>query len=54
MIGKYDLSLDIYSNDVHELREILDTFKEKFSNEYIAYDITNIIEEQKINWSPFN
>lgn len=53
-LGKYDLSIDLYVKDIYELRRILENFKEKFSKDTIAYEISHIIQESKINWSPFD
>lgn len=54
VLGRYDLSIDIFVEDVYGLRRILEKFKELFSEEYLFYDISHIINEHKINWSPFD
>jgi Lrp/AsnC family transcriptional regulator, leucine-responsive regulatory protein len=54
LIGKYDLSVEIYVIDDDSLREILGKFKEKFLDEYVYYDIAHVYKKYVINWSPFH
>jgi Lrp/AsnC family transcriptional regulator, leucine-responsive regulatory protein len=54
LLGDYDLSIDIYVKDVYELRRLLEEFKEKFADAYLYYDVSHIVSEYKVNWSPFD
>lgn len=53
LIGKYDLSVEILVKNDHELREILDRFKEKYLNDYSSYDVSHVYQEFPPNWAPF-
>ena len=54
LLGRYDLSLELYAKNDKELRKIMAQFKEKFLEDYIFYDISHIYREFVINWSPFD
>ncbi len=54
LLGRYDLSLELYAKNDNELRKTLAQFKEKFLQDYIFYDISHIYREFVINWSPFD
>lgn len=54
IIGKYDISLELYIESGHQLRHVLAQFKEKFYQHYTFYDISTIYNEYVINWSPFD
>lgn len=54
ILGKYDLSLEIYpENDLH-LRKVMENFKRRFEGGYIDYDISHIYREYILNPSPFH
>ncbi|MFH0971696.1 MAG: Lrp/AsnC family transcriptional regulator [Candidatus Micrarchaeota archaeon] len=54
ILGKYDISLEIYpENDLH-LRQIIEKFKQRFEGEYIDYDVSHIYREYILNPSPFH
>lgn len=54
MLGKYDLSIEIYVENDEMLREILEKFKEQFLQNYVYYDVSHVYKEHVINWSPFH
>jgi len=54
MLGKYDLSVEIYVENDEMLRDILEKFKEHFLEEYAYYDVSHVYKEFVINWSPFH
>ena len=54
MLGKYDLSVEIYVENDEMLRDILGKFKEQFLEKYAYYDVSHVYEEYIINWSPFH
>jgi len=53
LLGKYDLSVEIYVENDDMLRNILDKFKEQFLENYVYYDVSHVYKEYVINWSPF-
>jgi DNA-binding Lrp family transcriptional regulator len=54
ILGKYDLSVEIYVENDEMLRNIIEKFKEKFLEHYVYYDVSHVYEEYVINWSPFH
>jgi len=54
MLGKYDLSVEIYVENDEMLRDILEKFKEQFLENYVYYDVSHVYKEYVINWSPFH
>jgi len=54
MLGKYDLSLELYVENDSQLRNILAEFKRRFFDHYMSYDVSRIFREFVINWSPFD
>ena len=54
LLGKYDLSVELYVENDSQLRGILSQFKEKFIHDYISYDVSRIHKEFVVNWSPFD
>jgi DNA-binding Lrp family transcriptional regulator len=54
MLGKYDLSVEIYVENDEMLRNILEKFKERFLENYVYYDVSHVYKEYVINWSPFH
>lgn len=54
MLGKYDLSVEIYVENDEMLRGILEKFKEQFLQNYVYYDVSHVYKEYVINWSPFH
>jgi Lrp/AsnC family leucine-responsive transcriptional regulator len=54
MLGKYDLSVEVYVENDKMLREILEKFKEQFLENYVSYDISHVYKEYVIDWSPFH
>ncbi len=53
VLGRYDLSIEMFVKDDNHLRNIITDFKEKFLDDYISYEISHIFKEYIINWSPF-
>ena len=54
ILGKYDLSLEVYIENDSQLRKILTEFKRRFFDHYISYHVSRIFREFVINWSPFD
>ncbi|KYK20560.1 hypothetical protein AYK25_04600 [Thermoplasmatales archaeon SM1-50] len=54
MLGKYDLSVEIYVENDEILRDLLEKFKEQFLEKYAYYDLSHVYKEFVINWSPFH
>jgi DNA-binding Lrp family transcriptional regulator len=54
LLGKYDLSVELYVENDEMLRSILEKFKEKFLENYVYYDVSHVYKEYVINWSPFH
>lgn len=54
MLGKYDLSIELYVENDEMLRNIIEKFKEKYLENYVYYDIAHVFKEYVINWSPFH
>jgi len=53
VLGKYDLSVELYIESDKELRGMLDSFKAKFRKDYLYYDISRIFKNYITSWSPF-
>ena len=54
LLGKYDLSIEIYVKNDEMLKNILKKFKMQFLDDYVYYDVSHIYKEYVINWSPFH
>jgi len=54
LLGKYDLSVEIYVKNDEMLRSILEKFKMLFLDKYVYYDVSHVYREYGINWSPFH
>jgi Lrp/AsnC family leucine-responsive transcriptional regulator len=54
LLGKYDLSVELYVKNDEMLKSILEKFKEKFLENYVYYDVSHVYKEYVINWSPFH
>ena len=54
LLGKYDVSTEIYVENDEMLRNILEKFKELFLDSYVYYDLSHVYREYVINWSPFH
>jgi DNA-binding Lrp family transcriptional regulator len=54
MLGKYDLSVELYVKNDEMLRNILEKFREQFLENYVYYDLSHVYKEYVINWSPFH
>ena len=54
LLGKYDLSVELYVENDEMLRNILEKFKEQFLENYVYYDVSHVYKEYVINWSPFH
>lgn len=54
MIGKYDLAVELHIENSRQLNAIMDGFREKFVNKFDDYDISTIIKEHLVVWSPFS
>lgn len=53
LLGKYDLSVELYVEHETDLHKILDGFREKFHEHYIDYEVHHIVDDYITNWSPF-
>ncbi|MBI5227863.1 Lrp/AsnC family transcriptional regulator [Candidatus Micrarchaeota archaeon] len=53
ILGKQDLSLELYVENDEQLRRIIVLFKENFKEYYISYEVSRIYREYMSNWSPF-
>ncbi|MDD4983955.1 MAG: AsnC family transcriptional regulator [Candidatus ainarchaeum sp.] len=53
LLGKYDLTIEIFVDDNEEIRNILGEFKKKFLGKYLSYDILDLYKEYTIIWGPF-
>jgi len=53
LIGKYDLTIEVHVRDEHELRRILDDFRESFAAQLNECDVSTITAEQVVVWGPF-
>lgn len=54
LLGKYDVLVELHVNGSEELRKIIDEFRNKFVEKYNDYDISTIIKEYIVIWSPFS
>jgi len=54
IIGRYDLSIELYVENDFTLKIILNEFKEKFIEDYINIEVSNVSMDYVINWSPFD
>lgn len=54
ILGKYDISLEIYPENDQQLRKIMENFKRRFEGGYIDYDVSHIYREYILNPSPFH
>jgi Lrp/AsnC family transcriptional regulator for asnA, asnC and gidA len=54
LLGKYDLSLELYVKDSRDLREILRKFRDTYNDSYTSFDVANVFKEYVIGWSPFD
>jgi hypothetical protein len=54
MLGKYDMTIELHVENRNKLKEITNTFKEKFVGKYSAFDVSTITQEFKMVWSPFD
>lgn len=53
LLGKYDLSAELHVENNRELSRIMDDFRNNFSNRYTSADVSNVISEHVLGWSPF-
>jgi DNA-binding Lrp family transcriptional regulator len=53
LLGKYDLSLEIYIKDDFELRDILSKFKQLYGDIYNYFDVFHVFREYVTDWSPY-
>lgn len=49
LVGKYDLSAEVYVSNDAMLKEILDSFQKTFSDSYIHYDVFHVYRDYLIN-----
>jgi DNA-binding Lrp family transcriptional regulator len=54
LLGKYDLTVELYIESDKQMRDILYDFKKKFTKDYIFYDVSRIYREFVVNWSPYD
>lgn len=54
MLGRYDLTIEIYIDNDNQLRDIIQKFKETFSYDIMFYDLSRVYQEFVVNWSPFD
>ncbi len=52
LLGKYDISFELFVKDNDHLKKILDDFNSKFLKSYSYYDISYIFNEHKTAWFP--
>jgi DNA-binding Lrp family transcriptional regulator len=53
VLGKYDLSLELYVENDRKVRSLMSLFKEHFAEKYISYDISHVHRHYVLSWSPF-
>jgi predicted transcriptional regulator len=53
MLGKYDLTIEIFVESDELQRKIIGEFRDKFISRYLSYDILDIYKEHLIIWGPF-
>jgi DNA-binding Lrp family transcriptional regulator len=53
LVGKFDLSLELYVQNDDQLRLIMSKFRDTFQNRYIDYTINHIYKELDTGWSPY-
>ena len=53
MLGKYDLSVELYVENDEMLRNIIEKFIKQFLENFINYDVSHVYKEYVINWLPF-
>jgi DNA-binding Lrp family transcriptional regulator len=54
LVGKYDISVELYIENDIQFREIIHNFREKFIQHCISYDISHVYHDFVLNWSPFS
>jgi hypothetical protein len=52
LLGTYDLSIELITDNDKQLREIINEFREKYNDTYIDYDVQLCYEEHVLTWSP--
>jgi len=53
MLGKYDLTIEIFVESDELQRKIIGEFRDKFIGRYLSYDILDMYKEHLIIWGPF-
>jgi DNA-binding Lrp family transcriptional regulator len=53
LIGKYDLSVELFPKDEAQIRKIIDDFKKVYYRKYTYFDIFRSYGDYMINWCPF-
>ncbi|MBI2655036.1 AsnC family transcriptional regulator [Candidatus Woesearchaeota archaeon] len=51
-LGKYDLAIELVVENIQDLKSILDSIKEHYSNEILDYDTFLITKEYNVTWYP--
>ncbi len=52
LLGKYDLTIEIHVENDRVLREIMESFKQQFVEQYNDYDVFNMYKEHLVVWLP--
>ena len=54
MLGRYDLTIELYVENDLQLRKVMSKFKKSFGGYLIFYEVSRIYQEYVINWSPYD
>lgn len=54
LLGRYDLSAEIFLPDNVAIRKMTNDFKKRFRDRYNHFDISNVLKKYVISWSPFD
>lgn len=52
MLGKYDIAVEFFVENMEELRQIMDGIKKEFSEDITNHDVF-ILNEHTVNWFPY-
>ncbi|MFA6489602.1 MAG: Lrp/AsnC family transcriptional regulator [Candidatus Micrarchaeia archaeon] len=52
LLGKFDIMIEIHVENGAQLRQIIDSFREKFVGKYSDYDVSTVTHEYVVIWSP--
>ena len=54
LLGKYDLTIEVYVKSTEEIKDILNQFRKKFVEQYSYYDVSTITKEFRMVWGPLS